>query len=67
MLYRPTTGFEWLMISKNQEIENVTEGKRRICSENRKPFFSNIKTEEYLLKKKMQLLANEIKRKTITK
>ena len=30
-------------------------------------FFSNNKTEEYLLKNKMQLLANEIKTKVITK
>ena len=67
MLYCPMTEFEWLMISKNQEIQNVTEGKRRISSENRKPFFSNNKTEEYLLKNKMQLLANEIKTKVITK
>ena len=53
MSYRPTTGFEWLMISKNQEIRNVTEGKRRNSSENRKPFFfSNKKTEEYPSKNK---------------
>ena len=30
-------------------------------------FVSNKKTEEYLLKNKMQLLANEIKTKVITK
>ena len=30
-------------------------------------FFSNNKTEEYLLKKKMQILADEIKAKVITK